>query len=207
MKKIFQLSLMILVLLLAFDNDMYAQRGKKKKKKSTTDEYFDEGGSLKHKLWYGGGFTLGFSGDQFQTFFNIGLSPTVGYKITDKFSAGPRVSFIYNNAKVQTNNGVLAGNSLSWDAGIFARYKVLPIIFAQVEYQYENAKFFTISSSSAGQLDVTSRKRNNFLVGLGYNSAGGGLVGYEILVLYNTSLPNTVFENPFVLRFGLTYNF
>lgn len=204
MKKLFQLGLMILVLLFVFSNDTYAQ--KSKKKKSATDEYFDESGSLKTKLWYGGGFTLGYSGGTFENFFQIGISPMVGYKITDKFSAGPRVSFIYTNYRVQYGGDVLTANPVSWDAGVFARYKIIPVIFAQVEYQFQNAvEGFTIVNGN--ELVSIRRQRNNFLAGLGYSSSGGSLFGYEILLLYNTTLPSNVLESPFVIRIGFTYNF
>ncbi len=206
MKKLIQLSLMLLVLLLAFPDDANAQRSKKKKK-STTDQYFDESGSLKTKLWYGGGFTLGYSGGTFESLFQIGLSPMVGYKITDKFSAGPRFSFIYTNYRVQWGNGVLTANPITWDAGVFARYKIIPIIFAQVEYQFENdIQGFNVNAGN--ELEAIRRQRNNFLAGLGYNSSGGTAgFGYEILLLYNTTLPANVLESPFVIRIGFTYNF
>jgi hypothetical protein len=207
MKKLFQLSLMILVLLFAFSNDTYAQRSKKKKKKSTTDQYFDESGSLKTKLWYGGGFTLGYSGGTFERFFQIGISPMVGYKITDKLSAGPRVSFVYTNYRVQFGNDVLTANPVSWDAGVFARYRIIPMIFAQIEYQFENdIQGFDLNSGN--ELETIRRKRSNFLAGLGYTtSSAGSLLGWEILLLYNTTLPQNVLESPFIIRMGLTYNF
>lgn len=204
MKKILQLSLMILALLVALPNDTYAQ--KKKKKKSSTDEYFDEGYDLRSKLWYGGGFTLGFSANSFQSLFQIGVSPMVGYKITPKFSAGPRASFVYNNLRVQSGNQVLSANPISWDAGVFARYKIIPIIFAQIEYQFENdVQGFNIVNGS--DLEPVRIQRSNFLAGLGYSSSGGSLLGYEILLLYNTTLPSNVIESPFVIRIGFTYNF
>jgi hypothetical protein len=204
MKKIIQLSFMVLALLVVFSTDTYAQ--KSKKKKSTTDEYFDEGGSLKTKLWYGGGFTLGYSGNSFENFFQIGVSPMVGYKITDKFSAGPRVSLVYTNYRVQYGNDVLKANPVSWDAGVFARYKIIPIIFAQIEYQFENGiEGFTVSNGT--ELEAVRSRRNNFLAGLGYSNTGGSLFGYEIVLLYNTTLPNNVLESPFVIRIGFTYNF
>lgn len=205
---------MVFILLLAFDNDMYAQRSKKKKKKTETDEYFDEGGSWKHKLWYGTGVNLNYSGNNFRKVFTFGLSPMVGYKITDKFSVGPRIALTYSNYKFDTPSGVINSSPVSWDVGVFSRYKILPFIFSHIEYQYENAAIFRTNNAGDLLLDpmtnkliIDRKKRNNFLAGLGYSSAGGGLFGYEILALYNVTLPKNAFESPFSIRIGFTYNF
>ena len=214
MKKIFQLSVLVFVLLLAFDNDATAQRSKKKKKETETDEYFDEGGSWKHKLWYGTGFDLGYSGGSGGNNFRFGLSPMVGYKITENFSVGPRLALTYNNYKFQSANGVLKANLLSWDVGVFSRYKILPFLFAHIEYQFENATYLATDNSgyylfdtNTNKLITEQEKRNNFLVGLGYSSSSGGFFGYEVLILYNTTLPENVIESPFIIRVGFTYNF
>jgi len=100
MKRILQLSFMIVTLLLCFNVDSYAQYGygkkkKKKKKVEKNDEYFDESGGLGHKLWYGGGFNLRVSCNCFQRLFQIGIFPLVGYKNTEEFSVCPRASVQY----------------------------------------------------------------------------------------------------------------
>ena len=124
MKRILQLSFMIVTLLLCFNVDSYAQYGygkkkKKKKKVEKNDEYFDESGGLGHKLWYGGGFNLGFSGNSFQSLFQIGISPMVGYKITEEFSVGPRASVQYNYFRVNDGGQVLRASPITWAAGAF----------------------------------------------------------------------------------------
>lgn len=200
---------MVLALLVVFSNDTYAQ--KSKKKKSSTDEYFDEGGSLKTKLWYGGGFTLSFNGGNNYSIFQFGLSPMVGYKITDKFSMGPRFSFVaFNYKESDFNGGVLKTTPVSWDVGVFARYKIIPIIFAHVEYQYEKAidNIYAVNNGGVRELEVSWDQRNNFLIGAGYTSSTDYALGYEILVLYNTTLPdNLLWKSPIEFRIGLTYNF
>lgn len=205
MKRIFQFSLLIMALLFCVSNDLHAQRGKKKSSK--TDEYFDDRGGFAHKLWYGGGISLGFSGGNFESLFQFGLSPMVGYKITDKFSVGPRVSAIYTNYRYQISNTQVAkADPISWGAGAFARYRIIPIIFAHVEYGVENEALFTDIRGT--DIVVARRTRNNMFLGLGYTSANSSSPwGFEISILYNALLPSNSVESPFDLRTGITYNF
>ncbi len=208
MKRIFQFSLLIMALLFCVSNDLHAQRGKKKKS-SKTDEYFDDRGGFAHRLWYGGGVSLGFSGGTFESLFQFGLSPMVGYKITDKFSVGPRVSAIYTNYRFQiSNNQVAKADPVSWGVGAFARYRVIPIIFAHVEYGVENEALFTNINAQTNEIEVARRTRSNMFLGLGYTSANSGSPwGFEISILYNALLPENSVESPFDLRTGITYNF
>ena len=205
MKRIVQLSFLLLAILLCFNNDAFAQRKKKKKKKSETDEYFDESGGFKHRLWYGGGFTLGFSGANNSSVFQLGVSPMVGYKITPDFSIGPRLSILYTYYRLEVFPGdVQSQDPLSFGFGAFSRYKVYQSFFAHVEYEFENEANFVLIN---GDLAVLRREQNNLFVGGGYNSSAGGPFGYEILLLYNLLLPENTVEVPFSFRIGFTYNF
>ena len=47
--------------------------------------------------------------------------------------------------------------------------------------------------------------RFNPNVGVGYNS--GGLVGYEIMLLFTLNQPANTLQQPFDIRIGFTYNF
>ncbi|GJM34086.1 MAG: hypothetical protein DHS20C18_30870 [Saprospiraceae bacterium] len=196
-----------MALMLVSNSDLFAQqRGKKKKKSSKTDEYFDDSGGFAHRLWYGGGISLGFSGGTGESVFQFGLSPMVGYKITENFSVGPRVSAIYTNYRIQISNDQVAkADPLSWGVGAFARYKIIPIIFAHVEYGIEDEALFT--NIVGNEIVVARRTRSNMFLGLGYSSNSGGPWGFEISILYNALLPDNSVESPFDLRTGFTYNF
>ena len=211
MKKILELSLIIGALILCFNVDVSAQYGygkKKKKKKEKVeenDEYFDESGGFGHKLWYGGGFNLNFSSNNFVSTFQIGVSPMVGYKITPEFSIGPRTAITYINLRVNDGGQVLTSNPLTWSAGAFARYKVFQNFFGHAEFEYQNA--VVGYNLLPNDLEPVRQTQNNYFLGAGYNS-GSGIVGYEIYLLYNVNLPETVLnQSPIVIRFGLTYNF
>lgn len=218
-KYCFRIPLLVLALLLSFSVAMDAQpnsksKKSKKKKSDPTEEYFDESG-FKHRLWYGGGFNLGFAGGNTTNYFGIGVSPMVGYKIFDKVSVGPRVSIQYNYIKGIANDGITRkATPVSYAVGAFARVKFLPMLFAHAEYERENTggvytdgNGYLIYDINEGEVLTFREARNNVYLGLGYTSGGNSTIGYEILLLYNATVPEQSFELPFSFRAGLTYNF
>ena len=233
MKKLLIFSLLAAIFTFGFSTDLEAQsrRGKKKKKSSKTDEYFDDSGNWTQKLWYGAGGTLGFSGGNNFSLFRIGLSPMVGYKITPWFSAGPRLSVVYTGIKAGAINveerdgqifpiGGTEDNSVNkigatdFGAGVFARAKFLQSFFVHAELEsYTSNRPVTNNGFNFWRYDDTlefvkvKENRVNTYLGAGYNSSGGGLLGYEIMLLYNFNVPESSFENPLEIRAGLTYNF
>ena len=206
MKKITRIfSLLLLFTLVIGISTAEAQRSKKKKKKKdSTEEYFDESGGFAHRLWYGGGFNLNFSGirDQFGNPSNtmlLGLSPMVGFKINEILSVGPRVSFDYLEVFGEGTNPRYG----FWGIGPFARGKFSETIFAQVEYEIRGVSNL---NSAADNFGGFRENRNNFYLGAGYQSSGGGLIGYEIMALYNF-LDEDPTNIPLTFRFGLNWNF
>lgn len=185
---------------------------KKKTTAKKTDQYFDESGGFKHRLWYGGSFNLNFDGDgQTYSAFTIGLTPMIGYKIIGGLSAGPRLGFNYTKLKIQDNaNQTIAVNLTDYTLGAFTRYKVFKNFFTHLEGDF-NSYQIPGSADQPGVLikDVNGKpftyreKKLSYYAGVGYNS--GGLFGYEITALYNFTA--TKFQNPIDLRIGFTYNF
>jgi len=209
MKRVFQFSILILALVCFFNADAYGQ--KKKKKGTKTDQYFDESGGFSHKLWYGSGFNFGFSGGtniygRQESYFAVGISPMVGYKIFDKFSAGPRASIQYTSIRSDLGGGQVSKvKPFAWSIGAFARYKIIPIIFAHVEYGYEDEPVGY--SVSGNDITVIRQQRGSFYVGAGYSSSSGGPWGYEISILYDVNAPENSIQHPIDYRIGITYNF
>ncbi|MCB9265170.1 MAG: hypothetical protein H6558_09115 [Lewinellaceae bacterium] len=206
MKKIIQLSFLLFALLFIIQVDAYGQRGGKKKQ--DVDKYFDESGGFAHRLWYGGGFSLGFSGNNFESIFQIGLSPMVGYKITEEFSVGPRanLSYFLYRGETFTPAGVQGANLFEYGLGAFARYKVFRSIFVHLEYGFDNeARIFGYDEIARDWI-TDRRVRNNAFVGGGYND-GNGVWGYEIYLLYNVLQEDNTLALPLDFRFGITYNF
>ncbi|MEO1623734.1 MAG: hypothetical protein AAFV25_01155 [Bacteroidota bacterium] len=217
MKKIVQLTtLFLLCFLIVGLNDADAQRSRNSRKRtSKNDQYFDESGSLKSRLWYGGGFNLGFSGGNNINVFNIGLSPMVGYKIIEPVSIGPRVGIQYSSIKgIGSDGRTYKLRPISYSVGIFSRFKAFQNLFAQVEYEFESTENFftegsvlgTVLAVRGGEVLKQRENRDNFYIGGGYNS-GNGIFGYEIVLLFNLIDNGNNIELPIDLRFGFTWNF
>ena len=187
---------------------------KKKTTAKKTDQYFDESGGFKHRLWYGGNFNLGFDGDgQNYSMFTVGLTPMIGYKIIGGLSAGPRIGFNYSKLKIADNAGQnISVNLRDYTLGAFTRYKVFKSFFAHVEGDYNSAQIpgsaqqpWVLIKDVNGKPFTFRDNKVNYYAGVGYNS--GGLLGYEIMALYNFSVTSNDLRNPLELRFGFTYNF
>ena len=187
---------------------------KKKTSSKKTDQYFDESGGFKHRLWYGGSFNLNFDGDgQNYSLFTIGLTPMVGYKIIGGLSAGPRFGVNYSRLKIRDNACQYIGVNLTdYTAGAFTRFKAFKNFFVHAEADYYSAQIPGSSTSPWSVIkDVDGKpfryrdNRTNYYAGIGYNS--GGLIGYEIMALYNFSVTKSSLQSPLDLRIGFTYNF
>ncbi|WP_282776184.1 hypothetical protein [Phaeodactylibacter xiamenensis] len=200
MKKILQFALPVFMLLAIAQTTATAQR-------SDTDRYFDESQGFTHRLWYGGGFVFNFLNNGFESAFTLGVSPLVGYKITDNFSVGPRFSLIYTTYRRQTTPATTASANL-WDYGIgaFTRYKLFRSFFLHLEYGAVNEEFVDLNNSTINELATGRTVRDNAFIGAGYND-GNGIWGYDIYLLYNVNAPENLARLPVEFRFGLTYNF
>lgn len=163
-------------------------------------------------LWFGGNVNLGFQGSNNYNLFFFGLSPMVGYKITDNFSVGPRVEVLYTYYKafVFNENRNRKANVFSYSGGAFVRQKFLNQFFAHGEYNRERATFpirdFAGNFySENGRLATRSLNFDNLFIGLGYFS--GGKLGSEIVILYNVLEAEETLTLPISIRVGLNYNF
>jgi hypothetical protein len=213
MSRKYLLPLWIALSLVVAATPLHAQKSKSKRS-SGVSEYLDDKGNFASKLWYGGGFNLGFSGNNYYNLFNLGVSPMVGYKVFPSFSVGPRFSLQYTYIKgIGTDGNIHKVQPISFSYGVFARYKFLRSLFAHVEYEHENAEFpyfngpYLYYDASLAKIATERVSWDNVYVGLGYNSSGGNGFGYEIMLLYNVTQPANSFDLPFDIRFGFTYNF
>jgi hypothetical protein len=219
MKNVLRISILLIsCILMVGVTDINAQYGKKKKKKKTNEEdkeYFDESGGFKHKLWYGGGINLGYGGDSNRSQFVFGVSPMVGYKITERLSFGPRLVLDYNAIRDRDRFGEInKGKSLNYGGGLFGRFKIFNALFLHTEYSALNEAFYLVDQSgdlvtkpNSNDLETTREISNNFYIGGGYHSGSEGGLGYEIVLLYNLLAPDDVIDQPIDFRIGFTWNF
>lgn len=147
---------------------------------------------LKEKFWdrvFVGG-NLGF---QFGTVTFAEVSPLVGYRFTEKISAGIGATYQYYRYKDQLyelTTNVYGGR-------IFGRYFFTEYLFGHVEYEYLNLDAFDF---------YPVRRRVNvesLLAGGGYFQRIGANSGIFAMILYNfTESAYTPYTNP-VIRIGV----
>jgi len=197
----------------SFDADAQYRRKKKKKKKKKTEQksdYFDDSG-FAHKLWYGADVVIGIGGSQGVTQVSTGISPMVGYKVTDNFSFGPKVTF--NNYHVKYANGAqndIKLNSFNYGAGIFTRMKILGSYFIHAEFEGLNEEI--VEDFNRIQIDPTTNEivtvrswNSHYYLGAGYTS--GGNLAFNAYALWDFSEQLTSQNIPIDTRIGITYKF
>ncbi|NJC26716.1 hypothetical protein [Neolewinella antarctica] len=199
-------SIFFLLALLTFSTAAFAQTTEEEatddldyynQKRSTS---FDDGGGA---FWYGTGAQLGFSGGNGTSFFNIGITPILGYKINDIISVGPRAGLTFNRYKDERFNQDIKESFFQWSVGAFARAKIFRGIFAHTEYSLVNE----VDGFSQNGEPVRSTRAVPFL-GAGFNQGGGpGQMGFEILVLFRLTQSEFINDSPYEFRTGVNFNF
>ncbi len=86
-----------------------------------------------NKVYFGGGVGLWFGNRS--SFVN--LSPIVGYKITEKYSAGFGITYIY----IQDRNYIPPITLNAYGGNIFNRYLLTNFLFAHAEYEILNGNW------------------------------------------------------------------
>jgi len=170
---------------------------------STANDREKEESSFSGQLWYGAGAQLGFSSNQFTSFFQIGLSPIVGYKINNFLSVGPRGGIAYNAYRIENGSPDRTKvNFWTWQAGLFARAKIYQPFFAHVEYSLVS----DVVRFDANDDPINETRAIPFLGG-GISQGGPGAAGYEIMILFRLSQADRIGDSPFDIRTGLNFNF
>jgi hypothetical protein len=144
--------------------------------------------SFSDRLFFGGNFGL-----MFGTITYVEISPLVGYRITERLSAGPGVSYIY----LQDNR---FGLSTSIYGGrVFARYNITDYLFGHGEYEVLNRES---PYSLEGRINVTS-----IFVGGGYRQRIGPNSFLSIMGLWNLNDSEySIYRNP-IIRMGFSTGF
>lgn len=136
------------------------------------------------RLYFGGGG--GFNGGS--NYLNLSVAPLVGYRITDRWSSGVRLTYQYVKiGDVRYNN---------FGGGPFAVYNFTENIFGYTEYEYLKIT----SPNLEGSLDFSS-----WFVGVGYTEYLSDLVGFNATVLYNVLYNdgvNSPYGSPLSYRIG-----
>jgi hypothetical protein len=96
-----------------------------------------------NRIFFGGNFGMNFGSNTF-----VNLSPIVGYRINDYFSAGGGVNFIYSSFTVKNGSGNKMYSDIYGTAGLGTFVRVYPVhfLFAQVRpelnYVWGKTKYY-----------------------------------------------------------------
>lgn len=136
-------------------------------------------------------FTGGNLGVQFGTVTFVDVSPLLGYKITEKISAGIGATYQYYHYKDRYYD--FATNV--YGGRVFGRYLFTDFLFGHIEYEYLNLEAFDFQRR---RVDVGS-----LMAGAGYIQRVGDHVAVIAMILYNfTESVYTPYQNP-IIRVGV----
>lgn len=144
------------------------------------------------RVFTGGGIGLQFGS---QTFVNV--SPILGYRLTEKFSAGISITYLYY--KYKDPNPAYSYSTNTYGGSVFSRYFILENLFAHVEYELLRLEVRDVVSRPLGSKDITS-----VLVGGGYRQMLGERSSLNLMILYNLNESSySPYQNPILrLSFG-----
>lgn len=147
--------------------------------------YRDEKIPFKDRIYIGGNM-----GMQFGTITFIDVSPIIGYKFSDRISAGPGLIYQYYNFR-----GLASGSNFG--GRFFGRYHITENMFTYSEYEYLNVGYYSVNG------DYSRKEIKSLFIGGGYNQRIGTRASMTIMVLYNLIYsPYSPYTNP-IIRVGI----
>lgn len=213
-KLLFTISVLCVLANSAQAQDVYSSSGKALNKQGTnvkSDKMIDP-----DRLIFGGWGVFGIGAGV----TNLGVTPVVGYRITDEFSAG--IGFGYQYLRVKDYFSVTVDlngreelkplNAHFYSPSIWARYLIWSNIFAHVEYEHNISSYKEYVNNTLLNPPFEERKTSisvpSLLVGGGLRQPVGGRAAFVIMALYDVLQdPRSPYYNTFALRFGINFGF
>lgn len=155
--------------------------------------------SLKDRIFVGGGVTLSFG-----TVTALGASPIVGFRITDKLSAGVGFDYVYLKDKRFSpayETSIYGGN-------VFGRYTIWRTLFTQAEYGFTSWEAF-IYDASINTYVVRRINVPSLLLGGGLAQPIGRNSAFVIMALYDVlhNPPYSYNPSPLTFKAGVNIGF
>ena len=91
---------------------------------------------ISEQLYFGGSVGLSIG-----SYTQVGLYPLIGYKVTPKLSAGLKFTYQY----ISDSRYTPSYTTSNYGGSVFARYRIIPLIYAHVEYETINYEFYDSS--------------------------------------------------------------
>ena len=161
------------------------------------------------KLFVYSGIGLGYSSIYGYSNFNFSISPAIGYRVNDRLSIGPGISYAYNYYGVDKGYGGSSTKSSistsSYGAKVFGQFIVYNNFFIHAEYESTKAQFLAVDQYNQ-YIGTVTRTVQTPLAGIGYRSQISNRAAADIVVLYNfQDNYNSIYPNP-VIRFNFLFN-
>jgi hypothetical protein len=159
------------------------------------------------KMFVYSGIGLGYSSYYGLSNFNFSISPALGYRVSDRFSIGPGISYAYNYYGADNGRGgTTSFNTSSFGVKGFAQLMVIDQFFVHAEYEVTRAEFLAVDNFGYLTGGKVSRSVQTPLLGAGYRSQISNRAAADIVLLYNfQDNYNSIYPNP-VIRFNFLFN-
>ncbi len=164
------------------------------KKQETTPNSPPPEKNIMDKIYYGGYINLSLG-----KYMVFGLEPMIAYKMTPKLSTGVKLRYDY----IRDNRYSSVYTTSNYGGSVFGRYRIIPPVYAHVEYAYYNYDLIRVN-------DISKRIWVPFLfvgAGFSHNMGRNTWLTAQVLfdVLQNSNSPYSDWE-PFY-SFGIGFGF
>ncbi|RYE24582.1 MAG: hypothetical protein EOP51_06855 [Sphingobacteriales bacterium] len=215
MKKVFFSLLCSIVAFAAMAQEVYSSSGRPITENERNGKKEREKGFDPSRMIYGGGFIFGIGGGV----TNLGVSPVVGYAITDKFSAGVGIGYQYLGIKdmpVTDQYNYLVGyydlKTSIYTGNVWARYLVFQNVFVHVQPEINSLERFGTATYDPTSTAINVNKERvlvpSLLAGLGLRQPVSDRVSILATALYDVlQEPNSPYRNTIDLRIGVAVGF
>ncbi|MFW5793712.1 MAG: hypothetical protein ACOCWC_05460 [Bacteroidota bacterium] len=158
------------------------------------DEIDDDVKNMPIKERFFFGLSAGVSFSSIET--SVVLSPTVGFRFTNRIMAGVGGTYQYYNDR---SFGRVFSTHI-WGYSVFSRFLIIPQIFIHGEFESLN-----MMSREQDAIDAQRIWENNYFLGPGYRLKIGRNAYFNILILYNFNQNSRIyFQNP-IFRFNIEF--
>jgi hypothetical protein len=134
----------------------------------------------------------GSAGLRLGTFTNINISPMVGLDLTEQFTVGAGLTYIY----ARNNYFVPSGSSSFYGGRLIARYNFVPMFHLQAEYELMSVQFYNHGYGKYQNVNKTFPRTwlQSPMLGVGYTQPIGGrfIKGIHATLLYNFNYNNHI---------------
>lgn len=164
-------------------------------------EETDEDNKILQRLVFGGNVGGGYANG-----WNINVSPTVGYRLTNTTIAGAGVTYIYSDFR-NTWTGLRSTFNVT-GGRLFAQQLLFQNLYARAEYEY---LYFEVKerASDGRVLRTFESQAPGILLGGGYTSRFGRGLGFTVEALYNViyRADTSPYPSPLIIRGGFMVGF